>query len=322
MSREPAGDHPPEAVEIEAMMQRALAGVPRWRRARTRRELTGYVEDALTDLLADGVTPREAVAILGRRFGDPDLVAAGFRAVPPPRIARGMQRSAAPLGVAVLGLVVGLALVQVRTSPSTGLLATGDSRGTETMAMHPAPTPDEAQLSLLHVRQVDNLVQGGTASAPGVDYQVATRLGVSRSGTLVLEPSVPAMTPQWLPDGYDPNHGALFLTSSATIQYFADESRGQRSGIVVEVLRPDRSTIFQVKERHVFPVQMGWLTGFYIDGEWEVRGPTDEQPAPAAWRTDRSHSLLFSRDGYLVLVAGPADVIDADGLIRIARSVR
>ena len=124
-----------------------------------------------------------------------------------------------------------------------------------------------------------------------------------------------------MPEGFDPDRGALFLTSSATVQFFGD-SRGDRPGIVVEVLRPDRSTVFQVKERHVFPLWVGMQPGFYIDGEWEVRGPQDEQSAPATWRTDRSRSLLFTHDGLLVLVAGPADVVGVEDLIRIALSLR
>ncbi len=88
------------------------------------------------------------------------------------------------------------------------------------------------------------------------------------------------------------------------------------------MLRPDRSTVFQVKERHVYPVQVGTLPGFYIDGEWEVRGPDGEQSAPATWRTDRGRTLIFARDDLLVLVTGAADTLDVEGLLRIARSVR
>lgn len=292
-----------EPVDLESLLDRAVAGVPRWRRDRTRRELAGYVEDAYTDLLTDGLAPAEARRVLRARFGSPDLIAAGFRSLPPPRWARPVRSSAGPLGAAVLGLVLGLALLQVRT-------------------MQPRQLTLEDHMAQLHLREVAALQAPVTVpDTPAAGVQVAARLGVSRSGPRPLEPSVPALTPAWLPDGFDPDNGAPYLTGSATVQYFAAVRDG-RPGIVVEVLRPDRSTVFQVKERHVFPVQSGPLFGLYIDGEWEVRGPRDEQPAPSTWRTDRSHSLLFSREGYLVLVAGPADVLDVDDLLRIARSLR
>lgn len=296
---------------LASLVERVVAGVPRWRRARIRRELIGYLEDALADLLAEGYSPDQAVAIVRARFGDPDLIATSFRNLPPPRLAREVRRTVPPLGVAVLGLVLGLALVQARMPASTEPAG----RPAHLLA---AATPDEADLSLLHVRQVDRL------HAPGVpitQYQVTARLGLVRTGSPpATEPTPPVLTPGWLPDGYHPGRGQVLRTASTTVQYFPDE-RG-RPGIVVEVLQPDRSTVFQVKERHVFPVRVDGQPGFYIDGEWEVRGPQDEQPAPAAWRTDRSHSLLFSRDGLLVLVAGPADVLDVEGLLRIARSLR
>lgn len=297
---------------LAPLVERAVAGVPWWRRARTRRELIGYLEDALADLLADGHSPEQAVAIIRARFGDPDLIAASFRNLPPPRLAREVRRTAPPLGVAILGLVLGLALVQARMPASTDPV----DQPTQLLA---AATPDEAELSLLHVRQVDRLHAPGV---PVTQFQVAARLGLVRVGSPpASEPAPPVLTPGWLPEGYHPGRGQVFRTASTTVQYFPDERAG-RPGIVVEVLQPDRSTVFQVKERHVFPVRVDGQPGFYIDGEWEVRGPQDEQPAPAAWRTDRSHSLLFSRDGLLVLVAGPADVLDVEGLLRIARSLR
>jgi hypothetical protein len=308
-SRASASDAEREAAEIDAVLDRAVAGLPRWRRARTRRELAAYVEDALADLERDGLDAPAARQALRQRFGDPDMVAAGFRALPPPRWARQMRRSAGPIGAAVLGLVIGLTLVQVRGVNS------GMTPGQPALAI-------QAQLDMLHVREVDGL-QGAAATdaaAAPAGYGVASRLGVAVPTAGVLEPSLPALTPTWLPDGFDPARSALFLTGSATVQFFSNV-QPDRPGIVVEVLRPDRSTVFQVKERHVFPVQVGALPGFYIDGEWEVRGPADEQPAPATWRTDLSHSLLFARDGLLVLIAGPADTLDVDSLLRIARSV-
>jgi len=313
MRRDPA---PGPAIShwpaLAVLVERVVAGVPRWRRARIRRELIGYLEDALTDLLAEGYSPERALAVVRARFGDPDLIAAGFRNLPPPRLAREVRRTAPPLGVAILGLVLGLALVQARM-PTPVTVAEPPAR------LLAAATPDAAELSLLHVRQVDRLHALGV---PTTQYQVTARLGPVREGAAPgAEPALPVLTPAWLPDGYHPARGQVFRTASTTVQYFPDERAG-RPGIVVEVLRPDRSTVFQVKERHVFPVRVDGQPGFYIDGEWEVRGPQDEQPAPAAWRTDRSHSLLFSRDGLLVLVAGPADVLDVEGLLRIARSLR
>lgn len=300
---------------INHLLSRAVTGVPLWRRSRTRRELRGYAEDALTDLLHDGATPEAAVAALEAQFGDPDTVAAGFRALPPPRLARGMQRSMAPLGVAVVGLVLGLALVQVQT-PATRFQASTPSDALVTLSA----TPDSQQLALLPVREVDHLAAAPAINTAAREYQVASRLGVSRFSPQVLQPNVPALSPAWLPAGYSTDQGALFLTTSATVLYFAHAS-GDQPGMVIEVLRPDLSTVFQVKERHVFPVQRGALAGFYIDGEWEVRGPQGEQPAPPAWRTDRSHTFLFARDGLLVLVAGPA-TIGAEELIRVGRSLR
>lgn len=310
----PGSSREREAAELDRLLDRAVAGAPRWRRTSTRRELAAYIEDAFAEMRADGVPADQALRTLRVRFGSPDLVAAGFRALPPPRWARSVRVSAGPLGAAVLGLVLGLALLQLRTPTSNGRseLVAVDAGGL---------FPTQGNLARRHVREVASLrVPAADTAAGAVGYQVASRLGVVSLGPRVLEPSVPALTPTWLPSGYALD-GALFLTGSATVQYFADERTGG-AGIVVEVLRPDRSTVFQIKERHVFPVQVGTLPGFYIDGEWEVRGPRDEQPAPATWRTDRSHSLLFARDGLLVLVAGPADVLDADGLMRIARSLR
>ncbi len=312
MRRDPSASAPaPSPTMLAPLVERVVAGVPRWRRARIRRELLGYLEDALADLLAEGYSPEQAMALVRARFGDPDLIAASFRNLPPPRLAREVRRTAPPLGVAILGLVLGLALVQARLPDP----ATPADQPTRLLA---AATPDEAELSLLHVRQVDRL---HAPRVPATQYQVTARLGLVRAGPPPGTESVlPVLTPTWLPDGYQPARGQVFRTASTTVQYFPDE-RG-RPGIVVEVLQPDRSTVFQVKERHVFPVRVDGQAGFYIDGEWEVRGPQDEQPAPAAWRTDRSHSLLFSRDGLLVLVAGPADVLDVEGLLRIARSLR
>jgi hypothetical protein len=291
---------------LEDLVNGAMAGVPPWRRSRTRRELLGYIEDALTDELSEGLSPAQAVAAVRARFGHADVVAEGFRSLPPPVWARGVRRSAAPMGVLVVGLILGLVLVQLRTPAQPG--------------MQVALTPDPRQLELLHVQQVEdwhaNLAAVGAANA----HEVSSRLGVSPFGQRVLEPSVRAYQPEWLPDGFDPAHPSVFLSSSATILFFARDD-ADRAGVVIESLRPDRSTVFQIKERHVFPVQVGAAPGFYIDGEWEVRGPADEQPAPASWRTDRSHSILFTRDGLLVLVAGPAD-LDTDALLRIARSVR
>ncbi len=300
---------------IDSLLSRAVAGVPVWRRSRTRRELRGYAEDALTELLDEGAEPEQALVELTTRFGDPESVSAGFRALPPPRLARNMQRSAAPLGVAVLGLVVGLALVQLQ-HPATRFDAAIPAGSLVTLSA----TPDSQQLAMLPVREVDRPAVAPAVNVAAREYQVASRLGVNRFSPQVLEPSVPALSPSWLPSGYDTAQGALFLTTSATVLYFAPE-RGDDAGIVIEVLRPDLTTVLQVKERHVFPVQRGALAGFYIDGEWEVRGPQDEQPAPPAWRTDRSHTFLFARDGLLVLVAGPAS-IDAEELIRIGRSLR
>ena len=301
------------ATDLDVLLDRAVAGLPRGRRRKTRRELAGYVEDAFTDLLAQGMDAVEAVESLQDQFGDPEAVAAGFRSLPPPRWARGMRTSAGPMSAVVLGLVLGLALVQMRGPANSSQLVDA--------ALEAEPVV-QAQKHRLHVREVDALqapaaVMSGAADA----YPVATRLGVPRPTERVLEPSVKAPEPAWLPDGYDPGRWELFLTPSLTTKYFPDQ-RGNRSGIVVEVLHPDRSTVFQVKERHVFPIQVGTAPGFYIDGEWEVRGPQDEQSAPGTWRTDRSHTLLFARDDLLVLVAGPADLLDLEGLLRIARSVR
>jgi hypothetical protein len=222
------------------------------------------------------------------------------------------------MGVAVLGLVIGLTLVQLQSPPGPRYAGLGPDSAV-LASVRAAQDPS----ALLQVRQVPRLLEPSAVAVAreSNDHQVASRLGVARSSLRVLEPSVPALLPSWLPDGYHPARGALFLTSSATVQFFADERR-DRAGIVIEALRPDRSSVFQVKERHVFPVQVGVLPGVYIDGEWEVRGPADEQPAPATWRTDRSHSVLFARDGLLVLVAGPADAVDVDDLLRIARSLR
>jgi hypothetical protein len=246
------------------------------------------------------------VAAVRARFGRPEVVAEGFRALPPPVWARGVRRTAAPMGILVVGLVLGLVLVQMR-SPAQP-------------PMQVAVTPDAQQLQLLHVQQVEGLQADRATIYAANAHEVSSRLGVSPFRDQVLEPSVRAYQPEWLPAGFDPAGGAVFLTSSATILFYARDD-ADRAGIVVESLRPDRSTVFQVKERHVFPVQVGTAPGFYIDGEWEVRSTVDEQPAPASWRTDRSHSILFTRDGLLVLVAGPAD-LDTDALLRIARSVR
>lgn len=298
---------PPEDVEL--LLDRAVAGVPRRRRAGVRRELAGYVEDAFEEMLSQGLDVMQARRQLGARFGSPDAISAAFHALPPPRWVRQLRGAAGPLGVGVLGLVLGLALLQV-TSPRE---AAND--------LHlEAVVSSDAQTARRYVREVNTLVAPLGSIAPGA-VQVTSRLGVPRAAAPVLEPSVPALTPTWLPDGYIPERGALFLTASATVQYFSD-TRSGRAGIVVEALRPDRSMVFQVKERHVFQVALDGMPGFYIDGEWEVRGPEDEAPAPATWRTDRSHSLLFARDGLLVLVAGPADVLDMDGLVRVARSLR
>jgi hypothetical protein len=301
--------HDPPA-DVDTLLDRAVAGVPRWRRSRTRRELAGYVDDAYTELVEDGVEPREAARLLRARFGDPEMVAAGFRSLPPPYWTRGARRSAGPLSAAVLGLVLGLALVQLRTTDRT------------TQPLFAAATAEPAQLERLHVREVNHLQAPALSGPPGtVDfYPVSRRLGVERSSPTVLEPSVQALTPRWLPEGYDPGRAELFLTASATVQFF-DDAHGDRPGIVVEVLRPERSTVFQVKERYVRPARIGDLPGFYIDGEWEIRGPQDEQPAPATWRTDRSRTLLFAWDDLLVLVAGPADLLEAE-LVRIARSLQ
>jgi hypothetical protein len=309
---------PGRPADVDALLDRAVAGLPRWRRARTRRELAGYVEDAVADLVGQGLDAGQAFELVCLRFGSPETVAAGFRSLPPPRWVRTVRGPAAPLSAAVLGLVLGLVLVSVAREhlPAT------DAPGTARVGV--APAVDEAapaQIVARHVREVQRLEVAATdaAGTPG-DHRVAARLGLPPSLSHVLEPSVPALTPAWLPPGYDESRGVLFLTTSATVQYF-EHGTGERAGIVVEVLRPDLSTVFQVKERHVFPVQVGAQAGFYIDGEWEVRGPRDEQSAPAAWRTDRSHSLLFARDGLLVLVAGPAD-LHLEDLLRIARSLR
>lgn len=312
MTDRPTGVTLPDPAVLDGLLDSAVAGLSPWRKPRVRRELAGYVEDAVADLLAEGAAPDEAVESVRARFGRPELVAAGFRSLPPPPWARGLRRSAAPLGTVVLGLVLGLALVQARRPARTALPTSASAQ--------PVATPDTGQLVLAHMREVDGPPAGVPPSDDG-SFQVTSRLGVARTEPRVLEPSVPALAPAWLPDGFDPGDGRLLLTASASVQFFprADASR---AGIVIEVLRPDRSTVFQVKERHVFPIQVGTAQGFYIDGEWEVRGPRDEQPAPAAWRTDRSRSLLFARDGLLVLVAGPADVLDLEGLMRIARSLR
>ena len=298
-------------AEVEELLDRAVAGAPRLQRGKARRELVAYLEDALADLAAEGQTPAEAASSVRSRFGDPERVADGFRAVPPPRALRRARRTAGPLSAAVLGLVLGLALVQMRAP-----LATPDAA---TLAATPSPALTE------YVREVDGLAASDEARAAAptaLGYQpVAARLGVARFDQDPLEPSLPALTPTWLPDGYDAATGALFLTPSMTAQLFTPATAWGK-GIVVEVLRPDRSTVFQVKERHIFPVAIGQTVGYYIDGEWEIRGPQDEPPAPASWRTDRSRSVLFSRDGLLVLVAGPADVLDADTLVRISRSLR
>lgn len=308
---------PVEPVDIDSLLDHAVAGVPRARRGRTRRELAGYMEDAFADLLAEGRNAAEAADLLRRQFGDPATVATGLRRLPPPFWARGVQRSAAPLSVVMLGLVLGLALVQMQTARLTG------ARSAIEQGVLLDATPAPTLLAQMNVRQVDGLQVSDVSSTmvAAEPIRVSSRLGAPRPGPVVLEPSVPAMSPGWLPDGYDPGRGALQLHSSSTIQYF-DHSGTDQAGIVVEVLRPDRATVFQVKERHIFPVRVGDQPGFYIDGEWEIRGPIGEQPSPATWRTDRSHSLLFQNGGYLILVAGPADVLDEKTLLRIARSVR
>lgn len=311
-------DWPRIGVQLDHLLDRAVAGVPPWRRPHTRRELAGYLEDAFVDLLGDGVSPDGAIAMLREQFGDPETVAAGFRALPAPRWARGARRAGSPLGAVMLGLVIGLALVHART-PAGGGSAADDAALGQVDGLQ-----SSSRLAALHVREVSTLQlpNNETGGRAPLSYGVAARFGAnSGSQELVLEPSVPALTPAWLPPGYDPEQAALFLTASGTTQFFADE-RGARAGIIVEVLRADRSTVFQIKERHVFPMQVGDAPGFYIDGEWEVRGPTDEQPAPASWRTDRSRTLLFARDDLLVLVAGPADVAEPESLLRIARSLR
>jgi hypothetical protein len=297
--------------EIAVLLDSAVAGVPRWRRARTRKELAGYVDDAYAELIADGVEPSEALRLIRRRFGDPAVIASGFRALPPPYWARPARRSAGPLGAAVLGLVIGLALIQLRAPLH------GNAPPTRV-----GETADPARLEQLRVRQVSTLQAPVTGVLTSVIelIPVSRRLGLTRSEPLVLEPSVQALTPTWLPDGYDPGRFGLLLTPSTTTQYFS-EAGGVLPGIVVEVLRPDLATVFQVKERHVRPVWVNGRPGFYIDGEWEVRGPLDEQPAPATWRTDRSRSVLFAWNDLLVLVAGPADLSEAD-LLRIARSLQ
>lgn len=300
---------------IDQLLDSAVAGVPRWRRADMRRELASYVEDAVADLAADGVPPDKALSELRERFGDPDLIAEGFRTLPPSRWARGARSASGPLGMVILGLVLGLALVQARTPGRAGVTLMAEAANKAA----PAQLPDRPDMALLHVREVESARPADVATGAG-DLRVASRLGLPANDQRVLEPSVPAMVPAWLPDGYDPATGAPFLTASATVQFFPHNAP-DRPGIVIETLRPDRSTVFQVKERHVSPVRVGSFPGFYIDGEWQVRGPADEQSAPPAWRTDRSHSLLFARDGLLVLVAGPAE-LDMDSLLRIARSLK
>jgi hypothetical protein len=299
------------ANDVDVLLDSAVAGVPRWRRGRTRRELAGYVDDVYAELVEEGVEPSEAVHLIRGRFGDPELVASSFRSLPPPYWARPARRSAGPLSAAVLGLVIALALIQVR-GPAAG----------NTSPLLVAETAEPARLERLRVREVSTLqapVNGSLTSAVEA-IPVSRRLGLTRTEPLVLEPSVQALTPAWLPDGFEPARYALLLTASTTTQYFP-ELRGDQPGIVVEVLRPDLATVFQVKERHIRPVSVGSSPGFYIDGEWEVRGPLNEQPAPATWRTDRSRSLLFAWNDLLVLVAGPADLSEAD-LLRIARSLQ
>lgn len=314
----PAAGRDGEPVDVDVILDRAVAGVPCWRRRRTRRELAAYVEDAFADLLTEGMDAAEALDLLREQFGNPETVAAGFRALPPPRWARGARASAGPLSAAVLGLVLGLALLQTNAPAGRDPLVRSPTDGAST-----GEASLQTQMALLRVQEVSELREPAAAAPAGEvgDHRVAARLGVTAFAPRVLEPSVPALTPDWLPDGYNAARGELFLTSSATVQFFADE-RGERPGIVVEVLRPDRSTVFQVKEQHVFPLWVGELPALYIDGEWEVRGPLDEQPAPAAWRTDRSHSLLLARDDLLVLVAGPADILGVEDLAHIARSLR
>lgn len=302
------------AATVERLLDDAVAGAPWWRRANARRELRTYLEDALTDVLAEGVSPRTALERVRGTFGTPELVAEEFRGIPASLLERGVRRGVAPLGVGVLGVVLGLALVQMQT-PRGGVPATA------AIAVLPEGAGDSAALARRYVREVDRPPTTAVALTGASDYQVAARLGLTRSDTRTLDANVPALLPDWLPEGYNPEGGELFLTGSATVQYFPSATP-DRPGIVIETLRPDRSTVFQVMERHVFPVGVGPFPGFYIDGEWEVRGPLDEQPAPGAWRTDRSHSLLFARDGLLVLVAGPADLLDIEGLLRIARSLR
>jgi hypothetical protein len=308
-------EHPPihdtPAMDVDRLLDRAVAGVPRWRRARTRRELACYVDDACADLVSEGLDPGEAMRQIRARFGDPEPVASGFRSLPPPYWARPARRSAGPVGIAVLGLVIGLALVQVRTADRYG--------GSPALV---AETAEPARLQRLHVREVAAL-QAPVERMPATNvavYPISRRLGAVPAQPDVLEPSVQALTPAWLPEGYNADRGQLFLSPSATLQYF-DDTRGEQPGIMVEVLRPDRTTVFQVKERHIRPITMGDRPGFFIDGEWEVRGPLDEQPAPATWRTDRSRSLLFAWDDLIVLVAGPAELQEAD-LLRIARSLQ
>jgi hypothetical protein len=72
------------ANDVDVLLDSAVAGVPRWRRGRTRRELAGYVDDAYAELVEEGVEPSEAVHLIHRRFGNPELIASGFRSLPPP----------------------------------------------------------------------------------------------------------------------------------------------------------------------------------------------------------------------------------------------
>ena len=301
------------------LLNSAVVGLPSRQRDQARRELSGYLVDLCEELAAEGLSPEEIKIEVCRRFGAPERVAVGFQRLPPPRWQRSLQRGVAPMTVSVLGLVLGLGLVQVRMPHPESEAARAPAPVSGRYA-NAKPLPSSKVYAGQFVREVPGW--SGAGAARTTDYLVAARLGVPALATeTVLEPSVPAFQPRWLPQGFDPERGQLFLTASATVQYFP-RADGFGAGIIVEALRPERSTVFQVKERHVFPLNVGGAPGFYIDGEWEVRGPVNEQPAPATWRTDLSHSLLFVRGDYLVLVAGPADVLNELDLLKVAESLR
>lgn len=128
------------------------------------------------------------------------------------------------------------------------------------------------------------------------------------------------LLPEYVPAGYAFSNA--FATPGSVSLFYQSEPR-QRPLEIVQIRLPIGPGGFvDVLEGKATPVQIGDLSGVYVDGAWVQASTKEGTPvAPAQWTSEFGQFLLFDREGLRIYVFGPTSLTKEE-LVRVAESLR